>query len=71
MDCYYVPFYLRDGEAAPAEARDAAFAAQVEQATPVSCSVLTTTSTPIGCLPIRPTSIRPARAYTQKLCFSC
>ncbi len=38
IDCYFVPFYLRDGEAAPAEARDAAFAAQVEQATP--CKVL-------------------------------
>ena len=22
MDCYYVPFYLREGEAAPAAARD-------------------------------------------------
>jgi hypothetical protein len=38
IDCYFVPFYLRDGEAAPAEARDAAFAAQVEQATP--CKLL-------------------------------
>lgn len=34
IDCYFVPFYLREGEAAPAEARDAHFAAQVEQATP-------------------------------------
>jgi hypothetical protein len=38
IDCYFVPFYLRDGEAASAEARDAAFAAQVEQATP--CKLL-------------------------------
>jgi hypothetical protein len=38
IDCYFVPFYLRDGEAAPAEARDKAFAAQVEQATP--CKLL-------------------------------
>jgi hypothetical protein len=38
IDCYFVPFYLRDGEAAPAEARDEAFAAQVEQAT--SCKLL-------------------------------
>jgi hypothetical protein len=38
IDCYFVPFYLRDGEAAPAEGRDAAFAAQVEQATP--CKLL-------------------------------
>jgi hypothetical protein len=38
IDCYFVPFYLRDGEAAPAEARDEAFAAQVEQATP--CKLL-------------------------------
>lgn len=36
--CYFVPFYLRDGEAAPAEATDAAFAVQVEQATP--CKLL-------------------------------
>jgi hypothetical protein len=36
--CYYVPFYLRDGEAAPPAASDEAFAAQVEQAT--SCKVL-------------------------------
>jgi hypothetical protein len=38
MDCYYVPFYLRNGEAAPAEEYDAAFAAQVEHAT--SCKLL-------------------------------
>jgi hypothetical protein len=38
IDCYFVPFYLREGEAAPAEARDEAFAAQVEQATP--CKLL-------------------------------
>jgi hypothetical protein len=38
IDCYFVPFYLREGEAAPAEARDAAFAAQVGQATP--CKLL-------------------------------
>ena len=38
IDCYFVPFYLREGEAAPAEAKDAAFAAQVEQATP--CKLL-------------------------------
>jgi hypothetical protein len=38
INCYFVPFYLRDGEAAPAEARDEAFAAQVEQATP--CKLL-------------------------------
>jgi hypothetical protein len=38
IDCYFVPFYLRDGEAAPAEARDEAFAAQIEQATP--CKLL-------------------------------
>jgi hypothetical protein len=38
IDCYFVPFYLREGEAAPAEARDAHFAAQVEQATP--CKLL-------------------------------
>jgi hypothetical protein len=34
MECYYVPFYLRSGEAAPAAEYDARFAAQVEQATP-------------------------------------
>jgi hypothetical protein len=38
IDCYFVPFYLRQGEAAPAEARDAHFAVQVEQATP--CKLL-------------------------------
>jgi hypothetical protein len=38
IECYYVPFYLREGEAAAAEPRDAVFAAQVEQATP--CKVL-------------------------------
>jgi hypothetical protein len=38
IECYFVPFYLREGEAAPAEARDAHFAAQVEQATP--CKLL-------------------------------
>jgi hypothetical protein len=38
IDCYFVPFYLREGEAAPADARDAHFAAQVEQATP--CKLL-------------------------------
>jgi hypothetical protein len=38
IDCYFVPFYLRDGEAAPAETKDAAFASQVEQATP--CKLL-------------------------------
>jgi hypothetical protein len=38
IDCYFVPFYLREGEAAPAEARDAHFAAQIEQATP--CKLL-------------------------------
>lgn len=36
--CYYVPFYLRAGEAAPPAAYDAAFASQVEQAT--SCKLL-------------------------------
>jgi hypothetical protein len=38
MDCYYVPFYLRQGEAAPPAARDARFAAVLEQATP--CKLL-------------------------------
>jgi hypothetical protein len=38
IDCYFVPFYLREAEAAPAEARDAHFASQVEQATP--CKLL-------------------------------
>jgi hypothetical protein len=38
ITCFFVPFYLREGEAAPAEARDVQFAAQVEQATP--CKLL-------------------------------
>jgi len=38
IDCYFVPFYLREGEAAPADEKDAAFAAQVEHATP--CKLL-------------------------------
>jgi hypothetical protein len=38
INCYFVPLYFREGEAAPAEARDAHFAAQVEQATP--CKLL-------------------------------
>jgi hypothetical protein len=38
INCYFVPVYLREGEAAPAEPRDAVFAAQVEQATP--CKLL-------------------------------
>jgi hypothetical protein len=37
IDCYYVPFYLRDGEAAPAAEYDAQFATQL-QATP--CKLL-------------------------------
>jgi hypothetical protein len=37
IDCYYVPFYLRNGEAAPAAVYDARFAAQLE-ATP--CKLL-------------------------------
>jgi hypothetical protein len=37
MDCYYVPFYLRDGEAAPAAEYDPQFATQL-QATP--CKLL-------------------------------
>jgi hypothetical protein len=37
MDCYYVPYYLRDGEAAPAAEQDTAFAAQL-QVTP--CKLL-------------------------------
>ena len=37
IDCYYVPYYLRNGEAAPAAAYDAAFAAQL-QVTP--CKLL-------------------------------
>ncbi|HEX3942290.1 MAG TPA: hypothetical protein VHX11_12465 [Acidobacteriaceae bacterium] len=36
--CYYVPYYLRIGEAAPAAARDLDFAAVVEKVTP--CKVL-------------------------------
>ena len=31
MDCYYVPYYLREGEAAPAAARDERFAALLQQ----------------------------------------
>jgi hypothetical protein len=38
MDCYYVPFYLRNGEAAPAAEYDDRFAAQVERAT--ACKLL-------------------------------
>jgi hypothetical protein len=38
MDCYYVPFYLRSGEAAAAAEYDAAFAAQLEHAT--ACKLL-------------------------------
>jgi hypothetical protein len=38
MDCYYVPFYLRGGEAAAAAEYDAGFAAQLEHAT--SCKLL-------------------------------
>jgi hypothetical protein len=38
MDCYYVPFYLRSGEAAPSGEHDAHFAAQIERATP--CKLL-------------------------------
>jgi hypothetical protein len=38
IDCYYVPIYLRRGEAAPAAEQDASFAGQVEKATP--CKVL-------------------------------
>jgi hypothetical protein len=38
IHCYYVPFYLRIGEAAPAADYDAGFAAQVEHAT--SCKLL-------------------------------
>jgi hypothetical protein len=38
MDCYYVPYYLREGEAAPAEARDERFAALLQQST--SCKLL-------------------------------
>jgi hypothetical protein len=36
--CYYVPFYLREGEAAAAASYDAAFAARVQAAT--ACKVL-------------------------------
>jgi hypothetical protein len=38
MDCYYVPYYLREGEAAPAAARDERFAALLQQST--SCKLL-------------------------------
>ena len=38
MDCYYVPYYLRTGEAALADASDARFAALLQQAT--SCKLL-------------------------------
>jgi hypothetical protein len=38
MDCYYVPYYLREGEAAPATARDERFAALLQQTT--SCKLL-------------------------------
>jgi hypothetical protein len=38
MDCYYVPYYLREGEAAPAAARDDRFAALLQQST--SCKLL-------------------------------
>ena len=38
MDCYYLPFYLRQGEAVPPAAYDAPFAAQVNRAT--SCKLL-------------------------------
>jgi hypothetical protein len=38
MDCYYVPYYLREGEAAPPPKRDQRFAAQLQQAT--SCKLL-------------------------------
>jgi len=38
MACYYVPFYLREGEAAPAAAFDARFAALVEHNT--ACKVI-------------------------------
>ena len=38
MDCYYVPYYLRMGEAAPAAAYDAHFGALVEQRT--ACKLL-------------------------------
>ncbi len=38
MDCYYVPYYLRTGEASLADASDARFAALLQQAT--SCKLL-------------------------------
>ena len=38
MDCYYVPYYLREGEAAPAATRDVRFAALLQQTT--SCKLL-------------------------------
>jgi hypothetical protein len=38
IDCYYVPFYLRQGEAAPAAPRDERFAALLQNAT--SCKLL-------------------------------
>jgi hypothetical protein len=38
IECYYVPFYMRSGEAAPAAETDVRFRAQVEQATP--CKLL-------------------------------
>ena len=70
MDCYYVPFYLRNGEAAPA-AEDARFAAQWNGQPRASCSVLTISSIPTGCLPIRRTSIKPALGCIRRLYFSC
>lgn len=47
ITCYYVPTYLRQGEAAPAAAYDQNFAAQVERATP--CKLL---GPIIICIPI-------------------
>jgi hypothetical protein len=38
MDCYYVPYYLREGEAAPAPPRDQRFAELLQHAT--SCKLL-------------------------------
>ncbi len=38
IDCYYVPYYLRKGEAAPPPARDEHFAALLQQTT--SCKLL-------------------------------
>jgi hypothetical protein len=38
MDCYYVPYYLRTGEAAAADTTDARFAALLQQTT--SCKLL-------------------------------